>query len=185
MPKRERPIIFGAESVRAIMEGRKTQTRRVIKLPPTSPTSLDLSDPNEPWRVVDGAIFIETGWRSCWVVECPYGSPRARLWVREAWREQAADQISYRADGEVEGARWRSPILMPRWASRITLEIAAVRVERLQEISDEDVAAEGGDSRNAFAVYWDALNAKRGHPWASDPWVWVLEFRRLNGAAGH
>lgn len=149
----------------------------------------------------------------------PYGKPGDRLWVRETWRpwerpEDGVDGIEFAADsgfrsiGNTREAasrwvdvndrpgkrgRWRPSIHMPRWASRINLEVTGVRVERVQEVTGEDVVAEGielpidlGDledaydeARTVFAALWDRINQKRGYPWASNPWVWVVEFRRV------
>jgi len=130
---------------------------------------------------------------------CPYGTIGDRLWVRETWAPHPQDPstIFYRATVESEpGIRvwdgpWRPSIHMPRWASRITLEITGIRVERVQDISEEDARAEGVgahggwnadeteygvNARGPFSHLWDSINAKR-HPWASNPWVWVIEFR--------
>lgn len=132
-------------------------------------------------------------------IPCPYGTPGDRLWVRETWfcdnPATAQDALS-RMEGVYFKAteasphlfKWRPSIFMPRWASRITLEIAGVRVERLQEITEEDARAEGVDAhppsaiddriyRRPFEVLWDSINGKI-YPWASNPWVWVIEFKR-------
>ena len=201
---KERPIIFSAPMVRAILDGRKTQTRRVVKLTdsgrvkePGSPRNWHLDDPEA-------------------VMACPYGVPGDRLWVREAWQAFFADEVPadrprgprhtmgipaqperesfvfYRADGDLSHpedgseALWRPSIHMPRWASRITLKIVSVRVERVQEISEKDALAEGVDDgtgppikpRDRFSRLWNSINAKRA-PWDSNPWVWVIEFRRV------
>ncbi len=183
----ERPIIFSADMVRAILAGKKTQTRRVINPQP-----------------------VDEDLRS----GCPYGVPGDRLWVRETCERkihfnfltgeptEIFDAV-YSADQEhiVEEMgfnlcpwfkkRKLPAIHMPRWASRLTLEIVSVRVERLQDITEADAKAEGvtgalvsesGDHAGfvpAFALLWDSLNGKRGYSWASNPWVWVITFRRL------
>lgn len=214
----ERPIIMSGESVRAILAGTKTQTRRVVKLPsfdrvgaivpsdgaPSLWDALDTTEPEFPRRMV---------WHS---IECPHGVPGDRLWVRETWRAEPTPnnwRVRYRADdltrvffdrcSELERASrsrwgipmWRSPFHLYRWASRLTLELTDVRVQRLQEISEEDAEAEGlrrnGEglyigARNspwttagaAFFSLWDALNDKRS-PWASNPFCWVLTFTRV------
>lgn len=202
---RERPIIFSGEMVRAILEGRKTQTRRVIQPQPSD---------------VDGATCFLMGddLRSDGrdkIIRCPYGQPGDRLWVRETARlefDQRRDEhrVRYQADDydtltSSEGAlewieaakwknvaprQWRTPwrpsIHMPRWASRLTLEITEVRVQRVQEIGDDDCYAEGvvyvgeGFDPPPQVIYrelWDSLNAKRGYSWESNPWVWAISFR--------
>ena len=174
---KESPIVFSPEMVRAILEGRKTQTRRVIKKP-------------EQYEEIRDCAFC-----------CPYGQVGDRLWVKETWGawphlggDYQRESLRYRADGEYESEynawRWRPSIFMPRWASRLTLEIIKVRVQRLQEISAEDVVAEGvlppnphgwlpDIARLKFGLFWDTLNAKRGYDWASNSWVWAIEFQRM------
>ena len=132
-------------------------------------------------------------------IKCPYGQVGDRLWVRETWFDNSfypddRDNVLYRADGEFqeqipeeyEGAKWAPSIHMFRWASRITLEITEVRVERLQEITKEDIKAEGlgmPSLPNSHLPYfkfkdlWDSLNAKRGYGWEVNPWVWVISFK--------
>lgn len=235
---KERPILFSSPMVRAILEGRKTQTRRVVKPQPTLDHGL----------VFEGIALGKFGAVSDSVIACPYGTIGDRLWVRETWRvgawliEDGMVAVDYKADGlsrrswllvrdedqfdrlveqscaDAKAAglkmgydenytwgpgnspcRWRPSIHMPRWANRITLEITGIRVERVQEITEEDARAEGitdggclecgnhepcgcsnpnPDARDAFIYLWDSINSKR-HPWASNPWVWVIEFRRL------
>lgn len=205
----EHPILFSGEMVRAILEGRKTQTRRVMK----------------PQLVVDGKRHRK--WEVADVLaRCPYGQPGHRLWVRETWTAQFTNDndhvlwwhntpkeqrtynrlcggIIYRASYQPEpNDEWPfvPSIFMPRWASRLTLEIVGVRVERLQDISIDDIKAKGvypglqASAENLAAVsirhdgyqymqefkwLWDSINARRGYPWESNPWVWVVEFRRI------
>ena len=217
---RERPIIFSGEMVRAILDGRKTQTRRVVKPLPSS--MLDLPTGRQwPLRITKAWPDIE------YTIACPYGHHGDRLWVRETWApmdallfssEQSPPQsIAYRADrsavifgGDLvprtadtrnlnwERVRWRPSIHMPRWASRITLEVTDVRVERVQDISSADARAEGVErgatctddnewfyvagkqhriAKLAFAALWDSINGAGA--WSANPWVWVVEFRRL------
>lgn len=186
---RERPIIMSAVSVRLILEGMKTQTRRAVK---------------------DERILIRTGvtnhaerlYRNEEVTHlCPYGRPGDRLWVREAWAPKAAGpyrfpsgRIWYRADPSKLDfqPKWRSPLFLPRALSRITLEINEVRVERVQAISEADAIAEGmlytpigtatWTNRQSFAIHWDQLNKKRGFSWESNPFVWAVTFRRIHCA---
>jgi hypothetical protein len=214
---RERPILFSGPMVRALLAGRKTQTRRVVRPQP------------EPCSYADG--YAIAGQRiegnPAVLAQCPYGAPGDALWVRETWRaleraEDAVDGIRFAADGAFvpieptaaaaerwmdaydngsHGERWRPSIFMPRWASRLSLRVTDVRVERLQEISEEDATAEGIERvdfheyldrkcRNGglpsgiampapyardFGKLWDTINGKRA-PWASNPWVWVVSF---------
>lgn len=208
---KERPIIFSGESVRAILAGRKTQTRRALGafLPSDAPSRFT------PCDHVEGYGFFDTDGR--WF-RCPFGRPGDRLWVREShWRYtgipvdgrgpvdfvQAPDGNPYQArcyDDNPEIALRDaacvvvrvSPIHMPRWASRLTLEVVSGRVERLQAITEADAKAEGaqpgettdGDLNSilGFIDTWDALNAKRGHPWDANPWVWVVEFKKVEAS---
>jgi hypothetical protein len=205
----EHPILFSTEMVKAILDGRKTQTRRVIKL---ADGALADSD-NIPAAGYDGQLapyvmdFSKTYPR--WTQrDCPYGQPGDRLWVRETWSCIGAEQVKpseiapgytvyYATDDIARNWRvnkWRPSIFMPRWASRITLEVTGVRVERVQDIRDEDILDEGmiahspngvfsnpeSVSRNQFVVLWDSINAKRGYSWESNPWVWVVEFKRVS-----
>lgn len=196
MTTREHPILFSGEMVRAILDGRKSQTRRVVKLNPAYV---------ERWKNEPAEM---------WARECPYGQPGDRLWVRETFGlgQQSYNHtawITYRAGGErdandryTEVAAWqdRNPrcwypsIHMPRWASRITLEVTGVRVERVQAITNEDAIAEGctggpgvegyseanpADPYEEYAILWDSLNADRGFGWNVNPWVWRIAFRRV------
>jgi len=181
---KERPILFSAPMVRAILDGRKTQTRRVVKPQPqvTTPTDASWHDAKrDMWRNLSQFA------RDC----CPYGVVGDRLAVRETWQE-VGDAFYYRATDEQRHAsilgEWKPSIHMPRKACRITLEITGVRVERLNEISVVDCHAEGiaptweGEfETEAFERLWDSINGKK-HPWSSNPWVWVLEFKRIGGA---
>ena len=171
-----RPIIFSAPMVKALLSGTKTQTRRVI-----SP---------QPARFGETVLLPQR-------TECPYGYIGDWLWVRETWSDPW-DVLVYRADDDGAAAIcsehqvWHSPLHMPRWACRITLEITDVRVERLREISEKDAQAEGCPADRFYAAHdsnptpqcsdwfresWDELNARRGYPWTTNPWVWVLTFR--------
>lgn len=199
---KERPILFNSEMVRAILDGRKTMTRRAVKPQPEQDTDC-------PYHIGTG---IERVARTC-----PYGKPGDRLWVRETWRGKdwgysRPKEIIYRASNDFYGnhrettthpdVKWTPSIYMPRWASRITLEITNVRVERLQKINNADALAEGTpgawvenseypggyeENENKVHVFffrqlWDSINAKRGYSWDANPWVWVIEFERvLNG----
>lgn len=215
--KNEKSIIFSGLMVRAILEGRKTMTRRLkgleeINADPSKVLSGRLWDgsPSDPrwWDLYIPEMGISKR------VKCPY-VVGDRLWVRETWldglsgrteEEKASrEDVSYRADGEAweqfedhMDAKWQPPIFMPRWASRITLEVTDVRAERLQGISQKDAAAEGFvgemycpspemcldidrcnfDAELHFKKAWDKINGKK-YPWASNPWVWVIAFRRV------
>lgn len=217
---RERPVIFSGPMVNAILEGHKTQTRRVIK-----PQPVVEPDGRMHWNGIGWTRHHErlTGPNGTMLMKCPFGQPGDRLWVRETWDFLPAGlpsaphnaEIVYWADGSTEprtapvdfspfiyGHEARRPsIHMPRWASRITLEIESVRVERLQAISEEDARAEGitdggclncgnpepcecpyptPDARDAFIRLWESVNGEKpGRSWFSDPWVWVIEFRQV------
>lgn len=202
---KERPILFSGPMVRAILDGSKTQTRRVLSPQPDSDGWVEYG--KLPSSAGSAYIGNATSGGICTRVVCPYGRPGDRLWVRETW---AAVEWAYRDGTEgtrvlycadepsrnewrpEEGDRWRPSIHMPRWASRITLEVTNVRVERLQAISEDDVEAEGVGltewnghpewPRTAgFAELWDSL-AKPGVRWADDPWMWVVGFKRVEEA---
>lgn len=191
----DRPILFSGEMVRAILEGRKTQTRRVIKPQP------------EPWVTQAGYTLFtgndEISFRGVtrngpaeYAIKRKYNLGD-RLWVRESFAPNYFDngQPGYKADWTklaaeyVQEPRWYPSIHMPRYLSRITLEVVSVRAELVQEISEEDAKAEGilpypdvGVGVNYLLPYrnlWDRINAKRGYSWASNPWVWVIEFKRV------
>jgi hypothetical protein len=196
----ERPIIFSGEMVRAILDGRKTQTRRVCKEQPKRSNYLREATSREAPRFV-GQSFIESTYQANVVacIECPYGQPGDRLWVRETWRVHSSldsecpsnlsDRliVDYRAGGTVGISRpgkWRPSIHMPRKFCRLVLEVKAVRVERLQNISQKDAKAEGMTGAQPdlkFADLWNSLNAKRGYGWRVNPWVWVIEFAAVEG----
>ena len=239
---KEHQILFNAQMVRAILDGRKTQTRRVMKPQP------DSTHDGEPywfiggyraWRFTGTTAILRIG--SFNPISSPYGKTGDRLWVRESWRIGAWDEdsgcvaIDYMADGycrkewikptndprgeifarlwlqsandarKVYGeldqydwqagespCRWRPSIHMPRWASRILLEVTEVRVERLQEISIQDAMAEGVaetaprlkdlepcmEWRYAYEDLWNVINGPGS--WDANPWVWVIEFRRID-----
>lgn len=193
---KERPILFSAPMVRAILEGHKMQTRRVVK-----PQPLRVSREKDDGRV----YFAEPGMRGVLAALpencCAHGAPGDRLWVRETWGKMGdcpscrSRGIAYRATQpdacgpcpRCDAAfRWRPSIFMPRSASRITLEVTAVRVEHLQDISRGDAMEEGcpfpnmarGDNpRRWYANLWDSINGPGS--WQANPFVWVIEFKRL------
>jgi hypothetical protein len=215
-----RPILFSGPMVRAILDGRKTQTRRVVK---------------GSWLpIVEECLRVNGKW--IWTtmeydLTTPFGEPGDRLWVRETWAPMCrqADPICWCIEDQNEGEhhyveyrvdtgnsrpgewpedyedddapKWRPSIHMPRWASRITLEITNVRVEKLQEITPEDAMAEGveawmksletgggydpdahlnGYFTTAFARMWSRVVPVDGESsWSANPWVWVIEFKRI------
>ncbi|HHH3032401.1 TPA: hypothetical protein ACPZXY_004124 [Serratia marcescens] len=213
---KERPVIFNSEMVRAILDGRKTQTRRIVKVQPEPSKTRagdfwfsskklesmvhvsDFMPGNSP--IADCHLFFQ---EHC----CPFGQVGDRLWVRETFaghyldddqiqdikddRNKAEDLCEYRADYSddadcVDG--WTPSIHMPRWASRITLEITAVRVERLNDISEEDAKAEGVKAgvcpghehmmhQVAFSELWQSIYGAEN--WSANPWVWVIEFKHV------
>ena len=211
MPRREeamkeRPIVFSDEMVRAILEGRKTMTRRVVKSEflPSSVTEWKF-DPARGWVGIGDVGMCNGARGEIHLMECPYGVPGDRLWVKETFRSHPEDEamgehrpVEYAAtpcvgcDG-FDGIRWTPALFMPRWASRITLEIVSVRVERVQDISDADCEAEGvrcnrtiggwdcdgfAFAKDAFKNLWDTIYAKNTeYKWDANPWVWVIEFK--------
>lgn len=203
--KIECPILFSGPMVRAILDGRKTQTRRVIKPQPPFGCGYEINGANSHalCRSIDRPeVWVAPTARSKdHRLPCHYGQPGDRLWVRETFHpnlvlpieDRPAGDFIYRADQtngvSTYSAQWKPSIHMPRLASRITLEIIGVRIERVQEISEEDAEAEGLDAvhsdmgvvsaREHYKELWDNLNAKRGFGWDENPWIWVLEFRRV------
>lgn len=256
---KERPILFSAPMVRAILGGSKTQTRRIVNgvkhFPEFgsavgmvggawrygSPAGLGLAERGDCWSVTLDADHLKRmcaqeayGWGAG--AGCPYGPPGGRLWVRETWQGPLLEQFEvdadsrwmsplrihqyqnpahcrYAADGggapefldadDNLQCRWRPSIHMPRWASRITLEITGVRVERLQDISIQDAKAEGAwgpddsivdkvatyfgidvlaaNPRLAFQMLWESINGPDS--WQANPWVWAIDFKRLEQPA--
>lgn len=171
---KERPILFSAPMVQAILEGRKTQTRRVVKPQP---------DEDGLAKIKDEFVWQDTNGRE---YRSSHGAPSDMLWVRETWVH--CDGVNYyRADTTPDGdeirkrygIKWKPSIFMPRDVCRLFLEVVGVRCERLQEITEDDAEAEGFDTRAHFEHTWNLLNAKRGHPWESNPYVWVVGFRRI------
>lgn len=224
----DRPIIFTGEMIRAILAGRKTQTRRLHGLEDVN---------NYPGLLVGDSPLGPLGYRGVFYytkkpykkdpdlfhwfmgmskdgreinpipVKCPYGQPGDRLWVKETWATPgnyddfkpsdlsihmlgSKELLAYKATEQYPiYYHWRTPLFMPRWASRITLEITGVRVERVQSISHNDACVEGAPSepeynnRGTGSIYvdwyadlWDTINGKE-YPWVKNPWVWVLEFK--------
>lgn len=190
----EKPILFSGPMVRAILDGRKTMTRRVVKLPPDA-----VSVTVDPGGTIFGpGPYIKAGNPDGYDyprIHCPY-DPGDRLWVRETWccYTPMLRNPRYKADGHNDaGWTWKPSIHMPRWASRITLEVTDVRVERVQEITDDDAKAEGCPTvgwydgprpKLWFSHLWDSINAARGYGWDVNPWVWVVSFRRVDQAEG-
>jgi hypothetical protein len=257
---KEHPILFSGPMVNAILEGRKTQTRRVIKPQPPKWVRFASLAFGSLWNFVQGGKPICRNAPA----KCPYGQPGDRLWVRETFVVEVEEDgnkppfsdgrpVKFLSEFEGESFDWLQPhyratdpqpelccehekceggpcvrpwwpsIFMPRWASRITLEVTSVRVERIQDCSEADAVAEGGAEKEllhppdgfdpdnvnppgaygyvsglqpfpegkihptaaqAFAERWDYINAKRGFGWEKNPWVWVVEFKRVEGESG-
>jgi hypothetical protein len=199
------PILFSGPMAKAILEGRKTQTRRIANQDFRMQSAIRvLTDTKTSY--FDFVFADETGM----VRKCPYGLPGDRLWVRETWAAHPTRNktkpselpvgipIWYQQNEGVEKGHfvWRPSIFMPRWASRITLEVENVRVERLKNIERNDAIAEGVSAiftNNTdhfergelnpyvanFRILWDSINAQRGFGWDVNPWVWVIEFKRI------
>ena len=202
MTIKERPIIFSGDMVRAILAGRKTMTRRVVKMAthPQAERVQHFEGLRWDWLRYDG-LRLST-------FKCPFGKTGDRLWVRETFRLSdpndcacyepcrcRSGQPMYRADGHYHDMeyKWKPSIYMPRWSSRITLEVTGVRVERLQDISEEDAQAEGAPLelgvlertilgakaryRSGFVRLWESINGPGS--WDANPWVWCVSFKRV------
>jgi len=200
------PKTLTTACVRAILAGRKTQLRQALDPQPPEAASIAGID-------LEGRLTWTEDGRTLRGEPCPLGQPGDRVWVREPWAlppetegrlepDVARRHVRYLADEEVRPdgggnapcvpGEFRPAREMPRWASRLTLEIAAVRLEQLQAISPADLEAEGGmwreetcdpgseADREGFARWWSEVNAARGNRWAHNPWVWVVEFRRVD-----
>ncbi|EHI8955311.1 hypothetical protein J9049_003910 [Salmonella enterica] len=214
---KERGMIFNSEMVRAILEGRKTQTRRIMKVQPGTP-EFGLRLIIESSKANENGMYFWSQDDACGIKArskpflFPYGEVGDRIWVRETFRvhSRATDvaTLVYRAsvrnswteqthrvpvavcNKPVTPEKWTPSIHMPRWASRITLEITDVRVERLNSISDSDASKEGcciadmesGDClSDVFTRLWTSIYGDDS--WQANPWVWVIEFKRVEGAA--
>lgn len=216
---KERPITFNAEMVRAILARRKTQTRRIIKPQPTLSVRTGFNWNGYAYGIGSSRKDTARNFANCFKT-CPFGQVGDRMWVRETFRvhSRATDvaTLVYRAsernswteqtnrvpvsvcDKPVSPEKWTPSIHMPRWASRILLEITSVRVEQLKDISQPDAIAEGGPpshpsidavsrdygfpdfSRSWFAQTWQHIYGEES--WNANPWVWVIEFRPVGGA---
>lgn len=207
---KERPILFNAPMVRALLDGSKTQTRRVMK-PQPEPVPHRPGDYQWPCNAFQSMVSVaDTRAPDAHGMAgdaCPHGGHGDRLWVRETWAPhpdfpETVHRAVYRADRECEYdvERWRPSIHMPRWAGRILLEIVSVRIERLQDISDADIEAEGidmdalaeaQDRYDAIAkdgnasghatlrTAWRELWESTGGDWDANPWCWAITFKRV------
>jgi len=213
---KEYPLLLKSEMVRAILEGRKTQTRCPIMPQPILidsrtwewPYPSTFDEEKNKWILSKASWGKNIDPANCMINFCPW-QVGDRLWVRETWRVDRLNEsiksnnlesgqwVQYKSDNDIWATypgRWRPSIHMPRWASRITLEITNIRVERIQEISEEDAREEGLQqethtywsetrtywAQNSFKKFWDSIYAKKGYGWATNCWVWVREFRRIN-----
>ena len=221
---KERPILFSAPMVRAILDGRKTVTRRAVKVQPEV-RMVDMIGPMLTFKNKRGGHWLYPNAKQQIIADCPYGTPGERLWVREAFGLQVrhygggtGEHIVYRAtnpdaiycksaEGRDYPVKWKPSIHMPRHSCRILLEITDVRVERLQDISEGQAVDEGlvWEGMKDGQTYWnhtdhryppashqqfsvsgtDAISAFRnlwkstGGDWEANPWVWVVEFKRV------
>jgi hypothetical protein len=204
----ERPILFSGSMVRAILNDSKTQTRRIVKPQPSADMKAAYLDGDSNWVFWSEPVGEEVAKQ--WYppgsdrgIKCPYGKVGDRLWVRETWRPAMSDshecyaykaddsyRCGYKPESEIDpsAVKWKPSIHMPRSVSRITLEITEIRIEQLQDISEEDAKAEGvppfdwndGWSLRpvpAFTKLWDSINGTK-YPWSSNPWVWCMNFKR-------
>lgn len=174
--KNMKPILFNTDMVRAILDGRKTATRRVVK--PTHGGVLEIHD-----DLGGVPCLCEKCGTLCRGLKPPY-QPGNILYVREAFGRHPSGKYCYRADYiGAFGWGWHPSIHMPKDAARIFLRVTGVRVERLRDITDKQVKAEGTDTKEWFSDVWDSTIKKVDIPsygWAANPWVWVIEFKRIN-----
>jgi len=206
----EKPILFREEMIRPILAGLKWQTRRIMNPQPhlesgTMRSIIGKEETTAYWHWKDEWWWSDP--QPSLIEKCPYGRVGDTLWVRETWRTHAKYNdlaprnlpedapIQYKANLSLTGsvgvnAKWRPSIFMPRWASRITLQVVEVKVERLQDISLDGILDEGCPiehrpencnrmghaAREWFLYLWDSINAERGYGWNMDPWVWVVKF---------
>lgn len=206
---KERSIIFRGDGIQGILEGRKTQTRRIVKPQPCAWVERITIDKQNNACILHGHEMgmkaATHGFEGQPVIFCPY-KPGDRLWVRETWSTWMTSTDKFEKDkrcvwykatppnfGKEKTFKWKPSIHMPRWASRITLEITDVRVERVQEISKEDCKAEGIGNlvmfpeatqnqwinayRRQFCKLWTSIHGKDA--WKKNEWVWVITFRRI------
>ena len=202
----QRPILFSTPMVQAILEGRKTQTRRVVK---PQPERVNNDTPMLATEFIKkltqmkakGLEAIRPGTDGYAFPKCPYGQPGDVLWVRETWQPSASGAyVHFKADiiGEDANKGWKPSVHMPKDACRLFLRITNVRLERLQEISEQDAKSEGAGKWKEFATFpelnktieqethasgfaklWVSINGKES--WNDNPWVWVVEFERMEG----
>lgn len=231
MADKIKSIIFSADEVRSVLDGRKSMFRRVLQVPTGSEFYGTFNPEGLP--IIQTQISKPAGWRKngihrVEVVECPFGGVGATIFVKETWYDDLSgraitdgrEHIYYRADGEAveqfedwADLRWRPAGHLPQWASRLSLRITSVKIEKLQDISEEDAIAEGMDSyamdcdpldvfyrdyskqtdgwhldpdrrfrdaENSYATFWNKQFGKK-HPWASNPFCWVVSFEVLGG----
>lgn len=198
---KERPIIFQPANIRSLLAGTKTQTRRVCKPAEAQGLSYVVDCRDGTWGNEEGDEPA---------FQCPYGKPGDRLWVREShwWFKDehdhetgyfppplTVDDVEYRADGDDGRKAWRPSIHMPRWASRILLEITEIRVQRLLDIGEADCLAEGAPGGHGvipgyayaatpfehYRAVWEQINGAGS--WDANPWVWAVTFRRAGARA--
>lgn len=187
----EHPILFSTPMVQAILEGRKIMTRRILKVKGCKPFIPDA----RTWSKEDILAWTANG------STCPYGIPGDKLWVRETFMEYAPNQFEYKSGFTDEPIKWKPSIHMPKVAARIWLQITDIRVERLQDISEEEAKKEGlkfakstidpcyldymvggynamTTAYKSFRSLWRKINGEES--WDVNPWVWIIEFKRID-----
>jgi hypothetical protein len=181
--------------VRAILNGQKTKTRRVVKPQPRLCDNVTRIEHHENQACDNWLAKVNEATLGIVNIKCQYGQVGDRLWVKETHCKSLLGNVVYRstcagiAKDNMRGGKWKPSIFMRRVDSRITLEIVSVRVERLQEITEEDAKREGVDGyfgtrdnsdpayRCAYRILWEKINGAGS--WAANPWVWVVEFKRV------
>lgn len=193
---KDKPILFNTEMVKAILNGNKTQTRRIIKPHPIQPEKGSYFDsfaggPQWNWWSKDHRQYLGQ------IIKCPYEIGQ-KLWIRETWFDEFKALYPQRKTKRIfhykasvldkSVFKWKPSIFMPKEACRLWLEITNIRAEKLQNITPEDIIHEGCTIprvtaktcfRGDWIKLWNSINEKRGYSWESNPWVWVIEFKKI------
>jgi hypothetical protein len=203
---KDKSILFNTEMVKTILEGKKTQTRRIVDYPKSYIWNNEHFKKNYNFdkmffdnrKNINVAIFKSKDNNYSEWFKCPYQIGQ-KLWIQETWCYFANNHVIYKADYDndkcklTKPLKWKPSIFMPKEYARIWLEVTNIRVERIRDISNEDACRDGGfiystqfinDKNygiNRFKILWDSINVKRGYGWDENPWVWVIKFNKIKG----